>query len=180
VKLPQLPQVRIHTLALALSLLLMAQPWQLAAQQWKTYSFPGDGFSILFPAEPDQTTKDLETKRGKIEVRSYATQDGPAALLVGVTYFANSPSDTDAVLEAGKSGVLTSANARLIGENKIELGTNHGLEFTAESDTAQLTVRIYWINGATYQIVVVSPGKKPYADAQKFFDSFQLASHNGK
>jgi hypothetical protein len=169
------------TLAAGLALLVV-QPARLAAQEWKTYSYPADSFSVSFPAEPDQSSKELDTANGKLEVRSYATQDGQTALVVGVFEYKKGLAGRDqtAVLEAGKQGVLTSVKARLGAEKPIALGANPGIEFTAESDAALLTVRMYLVNNFVYQVMVVTPGKTPYGGTQQFLDSFRLENVAGK
>jgi hypothetical protein len=159
-------------------LLFAAQTASLRAQQWKTYSFPADSFTAAFPSEPDQSTKELDTPNGKVEVHSYAIQDGQTVLLVGVFGYKNGLSGRDpvAVLEAGKQGILSSVNAKSGQEKSIALGSHPGIEFTAESDTARMTVRIYAVNNTIYQLIVVAADKRPYAGTQQFLESFQLGA----
>jgi hypothetical protein len=168
--------IRVFPGVLAL-VLLLAQSCRLEAQQWKTYSFPADSFTASFPSEPDQSTKELDTPNGKVEVHSYAIQDGQAVLLVGVFEYKKGLTGRDpvAVLESGKQGVLTGANAKLGAEKKITLGSNQGIEFTAESASALMTVRMFVVNSTIYQLIVSASDRKPYAGTQRFLDSFQLS-----
>jgi hypothetical protein len=48
------------------------------------------------------------------------------------------------------------------------------VEFQAVSDSAQYTARIYMVGNILYEILVVAPLDKSFADATRFLDSFQL------
>ncbi|MGB8262152.1 MAG: hypothetical protein WCE75_17475 [Terracidiphilus sp.] len=154
----------------------------LRAQEWKTYSYPAEGFSAAFPAEPDLTEKDLDLKDAKLKVHSYATQDGDTALLVGVWKYSkpSSTADPDAVLDAATDGAVASTNSHLIGEKKIALGLNHGVEFETENESIHMTARFYYAGGTIYQTMVVGPVKRRYPATARFLDSFQLVSKSGR
>ena len=73
-----------------------------------------------------------------------------------------------------KKDALSNFNSHLLSEKKITLGTYPGVEFEAESDAAHFSARIYMVGTTLYQTLAVAALGKPYADATRFLDSFQL------
>jgi hypothetical protein len=61
-----------------------AQTLDAQANNWKTYSYPADGFSASYPSEPELQKTDIPTKTGSFELRSYMAQVAGVALFVGV------------------------------------------------------------------------------------------------
>ena len=59
------------------------------APNWQTYSYPVDGFSASFPAQPEEQKKNVDTDAGPIELRSYVGTDGDVAVIVGVSDYGN-------------------------------------------------------------------------------------------
>ncbi|MGB9408854.1 MAG: hypothetical protein WCA89_15055 [Terracidiphilus sp.] len=51
---------------------------------WRTYNYPADGFSVSYPFEPTSNKQNVPTEKGAFELRAYLSQDGEAALYVGV------------------------------------------------------------------------------------------------
>jgi hypothetical protein len=152
-----------------------------SAPSWKTYSYSADGFSASFPFEPNPTKKNVSTERGLFELRSYIAEDASKALFVGVCDYGNATQgmDVDTILDGAKDGALKNSNSHLVGTlRKITLGTYPGLAFESESDQAHYSARIYLVGTTLYQVLVVASIQKPYADSQRFLDSFQLIARN--
>jgi hypothetical protein len=145
------------------------------AAEWKTYSYPSDGFSVSFPSQPQLKKNFLDTKTGEIEVRTYLAILQPAWVVTVIDYGKQATNaDPDTLLQLGKQGALTSSNAHLLSEKKITLNGNHGLEFEAESSIAHFYLRIYLVGGTLYQTMVVSDPSDKSAETARFLDSFQL------
>jgi hypothetical protein len=146
------------------------------APNWQTYSYPVDGFSASFPAQPEVQKKNVDTDAGPIELRTYVGTDGDVAVMVGVCDYGNATAgkNPDDRLQGAKNGALQNASAHLLSETKTTLGSYHGLTFEAESDAAHFHMRIYMVGSLLYQMLVVVPLGKPYADTARFLDSFQL------
>lgn len=144
--------------------------------QWKTYPYAADGFSAMFPAQPEMTSQNVNTAAGPFELRSYTVQIDQVALVVDVTNCGTSldGKDPDVILQGGKNGALQNSQTHLTREAKISLGVYHGLEFEAENDSMHFVARAYVVGNMLYQTLVVYPVGKPYADAARFLDSFQL------
>jgi hypothetical protein len=82
--------------------------------------------------------------------------------------------DSNTLLQGAKNGALENSKSHLVSEKQITLGIYPGLTFEAESDQAHFSARIYFVGSTLYQALVVYPQGKPYADAARFLDSFQL------
>ncbi len=152
------------------------------AQEWKTYSYPADGFSMAYPSAPQLKSQDVPTEAGSFQLRSYIAEVAPVALFVGVCDYGAQvagkvPAD---MLEGAKNGALKNSNSHLTREKKITLGIYPGIEFESESDSAHFYARVYLVGETLYQTLVVAPLANPYPDTVRFLDSFQLIArvHN--
>jgi hypothetical protein len=143
---------------------------------WKSYSYPADGFQASYPTAPEVSKKDIPTEAGPFELRTYIAEVGSAALFIGVCDYGpkNHGKDPKDLLQGAKNGALQNSSSHLIGEKAIALGVYPGVEFQAVSDSAQYTARIYMVGNILYEILVVAPLDKSFADATRFLDSFQL------
>jgi hypothetical protein len=143
---------------------------------WKSYSYPADGFQASYPSAPEISKKDIPTEAGSFELRTYTAEVGSAALFIGVCDYGPKTSGRDPkeLLQGVKNGALQNSSSHLTSEKAITLGNYPGVEFQAVSDVAQYTVRIYLVGSILYQILVVAPLDKPCADTTRFLDSLQL------
>lgn len=146
------------------------------AAPWKSYSYPADGFEVSYPAEPALQKKSVDTAAGPFELHSYVTQTSDAVLFVGVCDYGTGAPKTSAAqkLEGAKNGALLNSGSRLVSEKKISLGGSPGIEFDADSMAAHFTARLYMVDTRLYQVLVIYPLAKPYAQAAQFLDSFKL------
>lgn len=175
--------LRLHITAwVAVFWLAAASGAQTIAPTWKSYSYPTDGFEASYPAEPSVQKKDVDTQAGKFELRTYTAQMGDVALFIGVCDYGDTAPNTnpDSLLEGAKNGALMNSSSHIKSEKKIMLGSFHGLEYEAESDSAHFTARIYVVGNTLYQTLVMFPLGKPYEDAGKFLNSFQLIPRTDK
>ena len=146
------------------------------APEWKSYSYPADGFSASFPSEPGMQKKNVPTDKGSFELRAYLVEDGRAALYVGVCDYGTAISDRtpDQVLQGAKQGAINNVKAHLLREKAVTLGSYPGVEFEAENDTMHFYARIYLVGTTLYQTLIAAPLGSPYVSATTFLDSFQL------
>jgi len=163
-------------LALTLTVMLAAAAAVALAEEWKTYSYPPDGFSAVFPTEPSLGKRNIDTDNGTFELRSYVGQSGPEAFFIGVCDYDErvASKSPDAVLDGARDGAVSNTKSHLTREKKITLGVYKGLDFEAESADLHFDARIYIVGTTLYQEVVVSAIGSPHADAGRFLDSFQL------
>jgi hypothetical protein len=148
------------------------------AQQWKTYSYPADGFSAAFPGEPQFSKRDVPTEKGSFELRAYLVEDGQAAVYVGVCDYGAAISDrtSDQVLDGAQQGAIDNVKAHLLRGKVITFGASAypGREFEAENDSMHFYARIYLVGTTLYQTLIASPLGTPYVSATTFLDSFRL------
>jgi hypothetical protein len=162
--------------AFAVALLSIVAALGAHAQQWQTYSYPADGFSASYPAEPQIQKKDVPTEKGSFELRAYLAQDGQAAVFVGVCDYGSAISDRtpDQVLQGAKQGAVDNVSAHLLREKAVMIGVYPGVEFEAENDSMHFYARIYLVGTTLYQTLTASPLGTPYIGSTRFLDSFQL------
>src|SRR5271157_2623098 len=146
--LPSRITLAVALLALAATLGAQTTPApSTQAPQWKTYSYPADGFSAVFPAEPQMTKRNVPTDAGSFELRAYLAEDGQSALYVGVCGYGSAISNRtpDQVLDGAQQGAIDNVKAHLTRGKKITLGAYPGREFEADNDTLHFYARIYLV-----------------------------------
>ena len=161
---------------LCLAVLCFAALAGAQTSDWKTYSYPADGFQASYPSTPEVSKKEIPSEAGSFELRTYIAVVGPAALFIGVCDYGTKSEgkDPQELLQGAKAGALQNSNSHLVTEKKITLADHPGLEFQAESDSARFTARIYLVGNVLYQTLVVAPLDKPFPEITHFLDSFQL------
>jgi glucose/arabinose dehydrogenase len=153
-----------------------AQAQAVQTQEWKTYSYPADGFSVSLPLEPMMQKKDVPTEKGSFEMHAYLVQETESALVVMACNYGDAITgrEVDSVLRGAQEGAISNVGGHFIREKAITLGTYHGIEFEAENDSTHFTARIFLAGSTLYQTLIASPLDKPYASTARFLDSFQL------
>lgn len=153
-----------------------AQTQNAQVPDWKSYSFPADGFSASFPSLPSLQKQSVTTAASAFELRAYVVQDSTAAVFVGVCDYGATAQgrDPDLILNGAQNGAITNLSGHLISGKKITLGINHGVAFEAESDSMHVSARIYLVGTTIYQTLVPAPLGQPYTNTTRFLDSFQL------
>ncbi len=146
------------------------------APEWKSYSYPTDGFMATFPYDPALQKKNVPTDAGTFELRAYLAEDGQSALFVGVCDYGSAAAgrSPDTLLQGAKNGAITNVSGHLVSEKKIVLGTYPGVGFEAENDSFHFSARIYLVGTTLYQSLAAYPIGKQYDGAMRFLDSFQL------
>ena len=146
------------------------------APQWQTYTYPADGFKADYPVQPGTDKKTIPTPAGSFEMRSYLAMDGASALILSICDYgaAASGKDPATLLQGAKNGALQNSQSHLISEHNLTLDSNPGLEFEAESDAIHTTDRLFIVGTTLYQVQVSAPITRPYAQTERFLDSFQL------
>ena len=149
-------------------------PAQVA--EWKTYSFPAEGFSILFPTQPTEQKQAVPTDAGSFELHTYLAASDTVALYVGVCDYGDAAKggDPDAILEGAKNGAVAKVHAHLINSKKVSIGIYPGVEIEAAAEGAHLFGRIYLVGSILYQEFVALTSDRPYPDTGRFLDSFQI------
>jgi hypothetical protein len=151
-------------------------PPSAPSAEWKTYSFPADGFSASFPTEPIQQKQSVDTAAGTFELRTYLAANDTVALYVGVCDYGETAKggDPDAILDGAQNGAVSNVNAHLVNSRKVTLGIYPGVAFEAAAEGAHLFGRIYLVGSLLYQSFVALPSDRPFPYTTRFLDSFQL------
>ncbi len=149
---------------------------QAQTENWQTYNYPSDGFSVSFPAVPTTNKQNVPTDKGSFELRAYLSQIGSAAMYVGVVDYgaATSGRDPNSVLQGAKDGAVKNVNAHITSESNITLGIYPGMAFEADNDTLHFSARIYYVGTTLYQVLAATPLKEPYSGTTRFLNSFQF------
>ncbi|HEY1210533.1 MAG TPA: hypothetical protein VGE85_14285 [Terracidiphilus sp.] len=177
-----MPRITQRRFALAVAVLSLAAALGAQTPQWKSYSYPADGFSVAFPSEPQMKSRSIPSDAGSVELRTYLANDDPGGMMIAVCDLgaAIADKDPDTLMQDTVIEVHQSSDAHLLSEKKVTLGVYHGIAFEAESDVRHITGRIYLVGTTLYQVLVAYPIGKPYADTTRFLDSFQLIARIGK
>ncbi|WP_428663284.1 hypothetical protein [Reyranella sp.] len=149
-----------------------------SAQGWSNYRNEEGNFHVEMPGTPKLNTADIpignkETAPMKEAVMSTRGATYQASFIVYPPRIAGAAS-ADVMLDTFRNNMSTGSSYR--NETKLTLGRFPGREFTVvQSPTLNIAVRIYWIRGKLYQLMVSgAPGIEVKPDTRKFFDSFGL------
>lgn len=159
-----------------LVILSLSQQMQAQSENWQTYNYSSDGFSISFPAAPTTNAQNVPTDKGTFELRAYVAQSGSSAMFAGVCDYGTimNGADPNAVLQGAKKGAADNVKAHITTETNITLGIYPGVAFEAENDSLHFSVHIFYVGTTLYQILTASPLKEPYSGTTRFLNSFQL------
>jgi hypothetical protein len=148
------------------------------ALDWKPYPYPADGFSASFPSQPKVANQDMMTDAGKFELRTYVSDEGAAEFIAAVCNYGQTAvgKDPEILIANAEKGAVSNLKAHLVSEKNITLGTDKGIEFEADSDSAHVEARIYLAGSVLYQMIVASPLNARPDDTSRFLNSFQLLS----
>lgn len=168
----------IRTLFSKIAPLFLLSPAVLqiaAAQEWHTYAYPSDGFSISAPAQPVISMQNVDGDGGAVKMHNYLLELGTAALYASTSDDVALPnSNLDDALKGAEKGAVDNIHGHLVSDKRIALGSYPGVEMEADSDSAHFTARIYIVRTRLYLTLVVSAPGRPYPDAARFLDSFRL------
>ena len=151
-----------------------------AGDGWKDYVAKDGAFSVRIPSgNESDLAQDAPLPNGmKIKVNVHRVDAGANGQF-GISYFdipnEAAGANAEQFLNDTKNGFIsTQKGAKIVGEKKITLGTNPGLEAKIEGPGGSLTLRIYVVNRRAY-ILAAGGGQGTTPDnSAKFFDSFKL------
>ena len=162
-------------LAGSAALLASGAAW---AQGWADYRNEEGNFHVEMPGAPKLNTADIPIGNKETAPMKEAVA-GARGATYQVSYIVYPPrissaASADVMLDTFRNNMSTGHSYR--NETKLTLGRFSGREFTVvESPTRNIAVRIYWIRGKLYQLMVTgAPGIEAKPDTRKFFDSFGL------
>jgi hypothetical protein len=149
-----------------------------SAQGWSEYRNEEGNFHVELPGAPKLNTADIPIGNKETAPLKEAVVRAPGAAYQ-VSYIVYPPrlsgaASADIMLDTFRNNMSTGHSYR--NETRLTLGRFSGRQFTVvESPTRHIAVRIYWIRGKLYQLMVVgAPGIDARPDTRRFFDSFGL------
>ena len=165
-----------------LSLVLLAA-LNAAAQApapWVKFSPPGSPFTVLMPAQPQESKKTSDSPNGPYTTYLYSSRSPEREIyLVGwVDYDPKFNFGVQAELNANRDNFVKSVQGKLLSTTPIKLGAHPGIEFKAEvTGKVDIVSRVYIVGRRPYQLIAVTPaGRDASANLQRFFSSFQLGA----
>jgi len=149
-----------------------------SAQGWSNYRNEEGNFHVEMPGTPKLATADIPIGNKETAPMKEAVVSTRGATYQ-ISYIAypsriSSAASADVMLNTFRNNMSSGSSYR--NETKLTLGRFPGREFTVvQSPTLNIAVRIYWIRGKLYQLMVSgAPGIEVKPDTRKFFDSFGL------
>jgi hypothetical protein len=147
-------------------------------QGWTDYRNEEGNFHIEMPGMPKLNSADIPIGNKETAPMKEAVVRAPGAAyqMSYIVYPSriSSAASADVLLDTFRNNMSSGTSYR--NETKIKLGRFSGREFTVvESPTRNTAVRLYWIRGKLYQLMVTgAPGIEAKPDTRRFFDSFGL------
>lgn len=148
------------------------------AQAWRSYRSEDGNFHVELPGVPAVNTASVPVGQNETAPATEAVlrTRGATYQAVYIAYprkFATAAS-ADVLLDTFRNTMSSGLSYR--NESKLTLGRFPGREFVlVSSDKFHSAVRLYWVRGRLYQLLVTgAPGIETRPDTRKFFDSFAL------
>ena len=166
-------------------LLLNGVGWAFQERvEWPTLSSPEGRFSALMPEKPKTSVQHVDTAVGKLAYYSFASSNNTCHFMISYADYPHEPASatqTEAVLDGVRGGVMKGLAAELMSETKVTLNGHPGRELRAkkmsEGSEVVFSWKMFLVGRRLYQMAVVtSKANAESADIQKFFTSFQLSN----
>ena len=154
--------------------------------EWREFSPPAGGFSVLMPGTPKEQTQVKEFPVvGKGEVRLYILTIESGVYAAGYVEVPGLAKQTQAFCDSFGRGFLSSvgdgtakgAGGKVVKETDIQFGTSPGKEILIDTPAGIATARAYFINKRGYQLLALSRGTDAdVGNVKKFLDSFKMTA----
>jgi hypothetical protein len=85
-------------------------PIESVASEWKEFSSPEEGFSVLMPGTPKAASLQMDSLSGKVSYRAYGVQTTIAGYVVfcsDMPVFSDKPEAIKQALDAAREGMLS-------------------------------------------------------------------------
>jgi hypothetical protein len=145
-----------------------------AAQEWREYQYPNDGFTVAFPAEPKVETTSYQAPGGRlVEAHVYSAVQEGVAFKVTVADLSQT--------EMSEGNVMAYAVLRLSRGGEVKIDIPHstrrivGRQASIDGvDGSQIYASVFFHNRRLYQIEGTVPAGGSTADGIRFQQSFDF------
>jgi hypothetical protein len=147
-----------------------------ATQEWIRFAPPNGGFVVMMPDKPKE---DVDVK-DSFTTHLFTVSVGQAVYLVGFGDYAPSVRlDPQKELEANRDNFNKGLNATLRTSTPYNIDGRMGLEFTSETNSANLKSRVFIVGNRVIQLAtLVSKNSNEQRNIEKFLDSFAFTTKN--
>ena len=149
----------------------------------KEFKSEAGGFSVMSPVALMESSQELETEAGKLDLHLFAGQLDDVGYFVSYTDYAPEivqKGDPEKMLDGSRDGAVSNVHGKLVSETRITLAGHPGRELLIDAkpgDAPPGTIkeRIFMVKNRLYQVVVVAPKRRDIAtEADGFLQSFKL------
>ncbi|MDJ0518464.1 MAG: hypothetical protein QNJ74_20140 [Trichodesmium sp. MO_231.B1] len=147
--------------------------------QWQNIIFKEGGFSIWMPAGTmNEETEIIETEKGKIQFKVFATHPASARFVVAYSDILNSHqlANKQNILPNFQKKIVNVTGFELSSDRSYNLGDIPGREFILKNDTETITFRIYLVGQRLHLIGASETAKNNQIAGAvvTFLESFKL------
>jgi hypothetical protein len=163
-----------------MALMILSTALACRATEWDEFAARDASFSIRTPGPLEVSIDTIDTPFGVVRSVRHLHADDERSF--GVSY-ADYPeallrqSTAAELLDDARERTITSLDAKLLGEETIELGRFAGRSLRLEAAGGAITVqsRLYMVRSRLYHVVAVTRRDEAASpDVRRFLDSFQL------
>jgi hypothetical protein len=148
-----------------------------SAQEWLKLAPEGANFEVMMPGTAKESVEEGTGAFGAYKVYLYMVPTADTIYLIGYSDYSDpAKMDIKAEINANRDNFMKSwKEGKILTEKDIKLGTNPGLEFTAQVDGGRIaTSRIIMLGKRPYQLIAVTAAGADQSGVTKFLDSFKL------
>ncbi|MEZ4451880.1 MAG: hypothetical protein R3B09_20620 [Nannocystaceae bacterium] len=152
-----------------------------APESWMEFSSDEGRCKLRFPAAPRSESMDAPSPAGPIPTTTIAAEQRGAYYALAYSDYPVelvAESKLDNILDGARNGAVNNIGGTLLKEEQITFAGQKARAFeasaSAEGMEVRLSARIFFVAPRLYVLLVVYPAGQVDAEAQRFFDSFEL------
>ena len=157
------------------------EPVTEVVAQEVVFTPPQGNFTIHFPADPELTTRMVNSDYGPLEMKQYACDlDEKQFYIIAYTDYPETLIESNKVedlLQEGKKEALKALGIEQIAfEEPIQIGEHPGIHFRGQNGEQYIEYRVYMVKKRLFQMTILSTGSYPTTEEiEGFMNSFTLA-----
>lgn len=147
------------------------------ANGWQHFQRNKEGFSVLFPGEPERQTSTVPTEQGNLDVAKYVYDEQATNKKFFVTYN-QYPYDFyhEEMTKKIEQSLPEELNADLLSSSIVEINGKDGHRMVMQDEENKYIIVTYFLEGRNLYQLMVSGYGDTYRDisSPRFFQSFEL------